>query len=90
VDEYRKGSEPPAIPEGPKSDLTKAIDAFAELYELLEEYSPLWYSQEVHARAQSALNLLRAVAGIEKDHPSQLRRPSMTMSAMPPRNESPD
>jgi hypothetical protein len=27
-----------------KLDLAEAVDSFSELYELLEEYSPRWYS----------------------------------------------
>ena len=40
-------------------DLTKGIDSFAELYDLLEEYGPAWYSEAVHVRAQSAVTLLK-------------------------------
>jgi len=27
-----------------------------ELYELLEDYAPVWYSEEAHNRAEAALN----------------------------------
>jgi len=46
-------------------DLAEAVDSFAELYDLLEDYSPMWYSEEIHDRAQSALILLRESLGIE-------------------------
>lgn len=32
-----------------------AAAALRELYELLEEYSPMWYSEEAHLRARAAL-----------------------------------
>jgi hypothetical protein len=38
----------------------KAIEVFAELYELLEEYRPAWYGEDLHARAQDALRPPRA------------------------------
>lgn len=34
----------------------KAIEVFAELYELLEQYSPAWYGEDLHERAQDALH----------------------------------
>jgi hypothetical protein len=42
-----------------KLQLTRAVDALAELYDLLEEYGPSWYRQHHHERAESALRLLR-------------------------------
>jgi hypothetical protein len=33
----------------------KAIEVFAELYELLEQYGPAWYDEDLHERAQDAL-----------------------------------
>jgi hypothetical protein len=40
-------------------NLGKVHDSLAEMYNLLEKYSPEWYSEEVHNRAQSALALFR-------------------------------
>lgn len=34
-------------------------DALEELYELLEEYGPSWYTQEHREKAESALQLLK-------------------------------
>jgi hypothetical protein len=31
------------------------IMALQELYELLEDYAPMWYSEEAHNRAEAAL-----------------------------------
>jgi hypothetical protein len=42
-----------------KLQLTRAMEALAELYGLLEEYAPSWYTQQHHQRAESALRLLR-------------------------------
>jgi hypothetical protein len=39
--------------------LGKVHDSLAEMYDLLEKFSPDWYSEEVHKRAQSALALFR-------------------------------
>jgi hypothetical protein len=40
-------------------NLGKVHDSLTEMYNLLEKYSPEWYSEEVHNRAQSALALFR-------------------------------
>jgi hypothetical protein len=37
--------------------LTQVVDALAELYNLLEQYAPLWYTREHHEKAESALRL---------------------------------
>jgi hypothetical protein len=57
-----------------KLDLAEAVDSFSELYELLEEYGPRWYSEDVHDRAQSALILLRASLGVEPPLKSSSRK----------------
>lgn len=36
-----------------------AVETLAELYELLEEYAPMWYSEDLHHRAEAALRVLR-------------------------------
>lgn len=33
-------------------------DAFAELYGLLEDYAPPWYTERLHQRAQDALRMI--------------------------------
>lgn len=40
-------------------DKAVAVETLAELYELLEEYSPTWYTEEMHHRAEAALRVLR-------------------------------
>jgi len=40
-------------------DKVAAVEALAELYELLEEYAPVWYSEDLHHRAEAALRVLR-------------------------------
>jgi hypothetical protein len=39
----------------------KAIEVFADLCELLDEYAPSWYSEDVHDRAQHAIHLLEEI-----------------------------
>jgi hypothetical protein len=39
--------------------LTRATNVLSELYELLEEYGPCWYTQAKEERAASTLRLLR-------------------------------
>jgi hypothetical protein len=39
--------------------LSRVADALAELYDLLEQYAPVWYTREQHERAESALRLLK-------------------------------
>ena len=34
-------------------------EVFAELFELLEEYGPTWYTEDCHRRAVAALRVLR-------------------------------
>lgn len=34
-------------------------DVFMELFELLEEYGPKWYTEEQHNRAMAALRVLQ-------------------------------
>ena len=36
------------------------IEALADLYHLLENYAPSWYSQEHHEKATAALSAVKA------------------------------
>ena len=51
--------------EGPdaKVQLAQATDALAELYQLLEDYAPTWYSEHHHKKAETALRVLKKVPG---------------------------
>ena len=51
--------------EGPdaKVQLARATDALAELYQLLEDYAPAWYSEHHHKKAESALRVLKKIPG---------------------------
>ncbi len=42
----------PSVPNPKPEDLRKLL---ADLYELLEAYGPVWYSQQLHERLVSAL-----------------------------------
>lgn len=43
-------------------DRAKAIQVLGELYNLLEDYGPTWYSEDLHLQAQAALRALREQA----------------------------
>jgi hypothetical protein len=55
-------------------DLVEAVDSFGELFDLLEAYAPMWYSEQVRDRAHSALILLRASLGVEQPLKSSARK----------------
>jgi len=38
---------------------SEACEVLAELFELLEDYAPTWYSEDLHDRAQTALRHLK-------------------------------
>jgi len=38
---------------------TEAVEVFAEMFALLDDYAPAWYSEDLHDRAQAALGLLK-------------------------------
>ena len=40
-------------------ETAKVADVFIELFNLLEEYAPAWYTEEHHQRAMAALQVLR-------------------------------
>jgi len=40
-------------------DRVEAIKVLCELYNLLEDYGPTWYSEGLHNRAEAALRALR-------------------------------
>ena len=50
-------------------------EAFLELFELLEEYAPIWYTEEHHQRALTAWRILQAnpshALGSERHRASQ-------------------
>lgn len=54
VDSAKRDAPPPQV----QAKQEKAIDVFREIYELLEDYAPTWYSQELHERMREALRVL--------------------------------
>lgn len=40
-------------------DRAKAIEVLRELFNLLEDYGPTWYTEELHYQGEAALRLLR-------------------------------
>jgi hypothetical protein len=43
---------------GLQAEQEKAIDVFQEIYELLEDYAPAWFSKKLHERTKEALRVL--------------------------------
>jgi len=43
------------IPDFDRGTLTEAYLLLAEVYQLLNEYAPLWYPEDLHYRLQAAL-----------------------------------
>ena len=41
--------------------LARVTDVLAEMYELLENYAPMWYTERHHETALSALRLVKKV-----------------------------
>ena len=54
----------PALSQGEKenscfSEFKIVAEAFLELFELLEDYAPAWYTQQHHSRALAAHRILQ-------------------------------
>jgi hypothetical protein len=47
-----------------KLQLARATDALAEIYQLLEDYAPVWYTEHHHHKTLSALRALKKLQGI--------------------------
>jgi len=60
----RKRAQSHAKKEDPtESEFRTVADALMELFELLEEYAPAWYTEEHHNRAVAALRILMKARG---------------------------
>lgn len=46
-----------------ESQLKTVAEAFLELFELLEDYAPAWYTEEHHNRAVAARRILSKARG---------------------------
>ena len=58
----------PGPPEGENAKLSDlefkiVVQAFLELFELLQEYAPIWYTEQHHNRALAAYRILRKFRG---------------------------
>ena len=42
----------------PEKDLARVKKALSKIFELLEAYGPVWYTQDIHDELQSALHVL--------------------------------
>ena len=42
--------------------LTEIVDVYTEMFNLLEDYAPAWYTEELHTRAAAGLDALRGMS----------------------------
>jgi hypothetical protein len=47
-------------PDASREQLIFIADVFHELFDLLEQYAPVWYTEEQHNRAVAALCIMRS------------------------------
>jgi hypothetical protein len=59
----RKAAQPCSNEEELQSQFKTAAAAFLELFDLLEAYAPVWYTEEHHKRAEVARRLLVKTRG---------------------------
>jgi hypothetical protein len=50
------GHTSPESRETPASQEKALVEALSDLHDLLEDYSPAWYTEEHHRKAESALH----------------------------------
>lgn len=50
---HKPATDPPDL----QQKCLRLSEALKDLYELLEEYSPAWYTEEHHEKARAALDL---------------------------------
>jgi hypothetical protein len=53
--------------EAPQTQLSFVEEAFLELFKLLEQYAPAWYTEEHHNQAAAALLLLQEPRPLPKE-----------------------
>ena len=46
-------------PRDQRASIVEAKEVFSELFNLLEDYAPSWYTEELHDRALAGLETLR-------------------------------
>jgi hypothetical protein len=54
-------------------EFTVVARAFLELFDLLDEYAPVWYTEQHHNRAVVAQRLIRAINAKKSTHHSPKR-----------------
>jgi hypothetical protein len=62
------GVDNPALPQSEKQgplDSKLVAEAFLELFELLQEYAPPWYTEQQHNRALAAHRILQKPGGMD-------------------------
>jgi hypothetical protein len=72
MDKYR--NEATTAGQTAESDLApaKAVNVFADLCTLLEEYGPAWYSEEIHNRCTTGTAPASGGSRNKKDHCGQI------------------
>ena len=53
---HSKGSSSIPSEHGTPSERKRLVEALSELRNLLEEYSPVWYTEEYHRKVESVLH----------------------------------
>jgi len=49
----------------------EVAEVYIEMFELLEEYAPVWYMEDLHNRAEAGL---RAIRAMRKPSPAKVSR----------------
>jgi len=53
--------DPEMSPNRPAS-MAEVAEVYVEMFQLLEEYGPVWYTEELHERAAAGLEILRRLS----------------------------
>ena len=60
----RENADAVASIQQPPTRPSHIVEVYAEMFNLLEEYAPSWYTEDLHRRASAGLNELKANLGI--------------------------
>lgn len=52
----------PEIPLNRPASMAEVAEVYAEMFHLLEEYGPVWYTEELHERAAAGLEILQRLS----------------------------
>lgn len=54
-EQLSKRRSPSAVSNGTQTNSLRLVEALSDLYQLLEEYAPSWYTEEHREKAEAAL-----------------------------------